>query len=388
MSLPQSPTRHKFLMLDALRGIAAIVVVGYHLLGSRVIPHGYLAVDFFFLLSGFVLALAYQERLDAGWSTLSFLKVRLIRLYPLYILGLGLGLVIALHWREFGAPAQSLRPYAILAAFATLMLPIFVRIPMNTLGVAYPLDYPAWSLIAEIFANLFHGIALRRRSDRFLAGVVIVSGVLLVLSVKLEGTVDIGSRTRGLPEAVPRVLFSYVLGVLLFRVWKRGTVRLRIPFLLSPVLLTCALVMPWCGQHVLRYDLLVIFFFFPLFLLASASLNPPPRLVKTAQTLGRLSYAIYVLHLPVSQIQATILKQRVTLSPAWSATLSLCLVITMSLLADKFYDNPVRASLQRKLIETKHFKALSLTPVSMRTGSGSRAQQANKIDPRHRYPEK
>jgi peptidoglycan/LPS O-acetylase OafA/YrhL len=92
-SNPQAVGR--FTLLDALRGIAALVVVQFHLhelFGRLIFPHGYLAVDFFFMLSGFVLRFAYQQRLDTGWSLSRFLRVRLIRLYPLYLLGLLLGL--------------------------------------------------------------------------------------------------------------------------------------------------------------------------------------------------------------------------------------------------------------------------------------------------------
>lgn len=244
MDKSSADSPHKFLTLDALRGVAAIVVVAFHLFhfiyGGKVIAHGYLAVDFFFLLSGFVLALAYQDRLDAGWSTRSFLKVRLIRLYPLYILGIVLGLATAMRLAKFGAATQSLRMYAILAGLAVFMLPN-VSLPMAD---AYPLDFPVWSLIVEILANLFHGIALRRRSDRFLAGIVIVSGLLLLGSVKLTGTMDFGSGSGYLTLTLPRILFSYTLGMLLFRVWKRGKLRFHIPFLLSPVLLILALTMP------------------------------------------------------------------------------------------------------------------------------------------------
>jgi peptidoglycan/LPS O-acetylase OafA/YrhL len=275
-----------------------------------------------------------------------------------------LGLATAMGLAKFGAATQSWRSYAILAALAAFMLPTLLHVPL-TMGTAYPLDFPAWSLIVEIFANLFHGIVLRRRSDRFLAGIVIVSGVAFLLSVKLAGTVDVGSSTKYLAEAAPRILFSYTLGMLLFRVWKRGKMRLRIPFLLSPVLLTFALMTPWCGHHVVRYDLLVIFCFFPLLLMASASSNPPARLTNTARMLGRISYALYVLHFPARDLQEVILRHKVVLSPAWSGVLSLFLAITIALLADRFYDEPVRAFLQRKFIKTKRVKVVPSIPLPM-----------------------
>ena len=353
---------HKFLTLDALRGVAALVVVEFHVVGSVVVTHGYLAVDFFFLLSGFVLALAYQERLDAGWATLSFLKVRLIRLYPLYILGTVLGLGTAAGLAKFGLLPHALRSYALLTVLAVFMLPTFGPVP--TIKGAYPLDFPVWSLMIEIFANVVHAVALRRRSDRFLAATVVACGGLLLLAVKLAGTVDVGSSTKSLPQGVLRVLFSYTLGMLLFRVWKRGKFRLRLPFLLSPLLLTFALMTPWCGRHVVRYDLLVIFLFFPLLLMASASSNPPAALSNLARTLGRMSYAIYVLHIPLRDFQVVVSKHWVVLAPAWSELISTVLAIGVALLADSFYDDPVRAYLQRRFTQVKPAPALSSSPVS------------------------
>lgn len=358
------PTRpHKFLTLDALRGVAALVVVEFHVVGSTLVTHGYLAVDFFFLLSGFVLALAYQERLDAGWSTLTFLKVRLIRLYPLYLLGTVLGLATAIGLAKFGPVSHAFSSYAILTALALFMLPAIISVPL-TRSAAYPLDFPTWSLVIEIIANVVHAILLRRRSDRFLAATVLLCGSLLLLLVKLAGRVDVGSSTRTLPEGVMRVLFSYTLGMLLFRLWKRGTFRLRLPFLLSPILLTLALMTPWCGGHVVRYDLLVIFFFFPILLLASASSTPPAPLTSLARTLGRMSYAIYVLHFPVRDLQEVVFKHWITLSPAWSQLISTVLAITVALLADSLYDDPIRTWLTRRFSTTKPLQPLSSPPVS------------------------
>lgn len=356
MNKPSVESPHKFLTLDALRGVAAIIVVEFHFAGSAIVTHGYLAVDFFFLLSGFVLALAYQKRLDAGWSTAAFLKVRLIRLYPLYILGTVLGLVMAIAMAKFGPPLHTLRSYFVLAVLSMLMLPKWIRVP-GTLGVAYPLDFPAWSLIIEIFANVFHGLVLRRRSDRFLWGVVIVSAFLFLGAVRVTGDAGFGASARQIPLACTRILFSYTLGMLLFRYWQRGKFRFRIPFVLSPVLLTLALMTPWCDGHVQRYDLLVIFFFSPLLLMASASLPPPASLKKVSKLLGRTSYAIYVLHIPFRDVEELVARHlgRTTIFRSNVETQLFLLVgaVALALLADWYYDEPVRAFLRSRFIESR-----------------------------------
>jgi peptidoglycan/LPS O-acetylase OafA/YrhL len=83
-------TPHQFATLDGLRGVAAIAVTSLHFrfeLGKFLLPHSYLAVDFFFVLSGFVLAYAYEDRLSEGMKPIQFLRLRVIRLYPLYLIG-------------------------------------------------------------------------------------------------------------------------------------------------------------------------------------------------------------------------------------------------------------------------------------------------------------
>jgi peptidoglycan/LPS O-acetylase OafA/YrhL len=101
----------RYATLDGLRGIAAIAVVIYHLpIEPKLVPHGYLAVDFFLMLSGFVLALAYSDKLHSGMSFRSFFLKRAIRLYPIAIVGTAIGAAHLLLWHALGqenAPALS-----------------------------------------------------------------------------------------------------------------------------------------------------------------------------------------------------------------------------------------------------------------------------------------
>src|SRR5688572_27186028 len=92
-------TKQHFQILDGLRGIAALAVVIFHFMewifpdiSNNFIGHGFLAVDFFFCLSGFVIGYAYDDRIRK-MGTGAFFKARLIRLHPLVILGSVLGLL-------------------------------------------------------------------------------------------------------------------------------------------------------------------------------------------------------------------------------------------------------------------------------------------------------
>src|SRR6516225_9704176 len=100
--MPQHPLTSKphYPILDGLRGVAAILVIIYHLFEAYYpVPahhpehHGYLAVDFFFLLSGFVVGYAYDDRWEKGMSVWDFFKIRLIRLHPLVLLGVLIGAI-------------------------------------------------------------------------------------------------------------------------------------------------------------------------------------------------------------------------------------------------------------------------------------------------------
>lgn len=87
-------TKPRYEILDGLRGVAAMIVVAFHLFETyspgvtgQILNHGYLAVDFFFVLSGFVIGYAYDDRWGKGMGTWTFFKRRLIRLHPLLIMG-------------------------------------------------------------------------------------------------------------------------------------------------------------------------------------------------------------------------------------------------------------------------------------------------------------
>ena len=141
-----------------MRGVAAITVVLFHgarLAGVQTMPHGYLAVDMFFALSGFVISRAYDRRLAADWTPLPFFRLRLVRFYPLYALGLALGatremLLLATH-NHFALPAPLL--FGALAA-AALFLPFPLEQRDNYLFAMNP---PSWSLLYELLVNVAYG---------------------------------------------------------------------------------------------------------------------------------------------------------------------------------------------------------------------------------------
>lgn len=172
--------RHHFLALDGLRGVAAFIVMSFHgcaIFGiSNVVNSAYMAVDFFFLLSGFVIAYAYDQRLSGKSMTWwQFMTARMIRLYPMLFVGTAAGLFVfvALQIRhaEFGIVISLL---AGMGSFA--LLP--VGLVLST--IAYPVNLPVWSLFFEFSVNALYGSRFGRLGKHSLVAFVALSGAALM----------------------------------------------------------------------------------------------------------------------------------------------------------------------------------------------------------------
>lgn len=155
-----APDKRVFHALDAGRGIAALVVVIFHLPASvrgSAFGSGELAVDFFFALSGFVLAHVYNDQLATGRINVrQFMVARLVRLYPLYLLSLLTLLIALVCLRVFSQPI----PWSNTALLGKLPFALFM-LPLPTLdpdGYLYPFNVAAWSILLEIAVNLLFAI--------------------------------------------------------------------------------------------------------------------------------------------------------------------------------------------------------------------------------------
>ena len=198
--------------LDGLRGVAALIVVTRHagdVVPSELCPESFLAVDLFFLLSGFVVALAYEQRLLAGRSLLGFMKTRLIRLYPLYALGIGLGLLA-----RVGSEGPLNAAFLVQATvIGLLMLPAVPPLPMG----GSTLNGPTWTLAPELLVNLVYAALVRRLGRRVLRVIVALGAAGLVASETVYGTLDGGWSVDRFPLLAARLAFSFFLGVAMYR---------------------------------------------------------------------------------------------------------------------------------------------------------------------------
>ena len=175
-----------YALLDGLRGAAALMVVWYHVFegfafaeGSAidVFNHGHLGVDFFFMLSGFVISYAYDNRWKADSSnrltTGNFFKRRLIRLHPMLIMGAIIGFITFLiqggvKWDGTETPFA----WTIVALVLTMLfIPAYpgAGYDVRGNGEMYSLNGPSWSLFFEYIGNILYALFIRRLNNKALA---------------------------------------------------------------------------------------------------------------------------------------------------------------------------------------------------------------------------
>ena len=190
------PSKPRYEILDGLRGVAALIVVIYHLCetyandgaaGVFLPNHGYLAVDFFFVLSGFVIGYAYDDRWDR-MSLWSFFKRRLIRLHPMVIMGTLIGAALFYFGESNAFPLienTTWNTLLFITLLGCLMIPTPPSWDIRGWGETNSLNGPTWSLLWEYLANILYALIIRRFS-RLILGVFVALSALLTLDVALN----------------------------------------------------------------------------------------------------------------------------------------------------------------------------------------------------------
>lgn len=281
---------HRFDALDGLRGIAAFAVLLMHIAGSgtpNIVPHAALAVDFFFGMSGFVIASAYEARLRSGMTIRAFLVLRLIRLYPLILLGALLGTVGFYH-------LYSLQMLSALLVTGLFLLPT----PYGVLSedqTAIAINPPSWSLLWELLANVLHAMIAPRLSNKLLMALLLAAVLGIAWSSYISDGLDIGGFWRNSWGGMPRVIFSYFGGVALFRLWEAGKLRdFRVPLPAIVIMLWLTMMVPMLNGWTWLYDTSMVVVVYPM-LLASGANAVPGRLSTLCALSGALSYPTYIL---------------------------------------------------------------------------------------------
>jgi peptidoglycan/LPS O-acetylase OafA/YrhL len=362
--------KRTFHSLDGLRGIAAILVVMSHY-KDLVVPFApgsaYLAVDAFFLMSGFVIAFAYEVKLERVVSAKQFLVLRIIRLYPLYIAGTLLGALVQMLRRNFTHSTSRTVPDLLTELVpAVLMIP-HPKFPSGAnpdtvTGMSggvfyapqlYPLNGPAWSLFFELVVNVLYAATLRLRHSIFLPTVLIVSSTAMIATAFSRGALIEGWGWPGWWVGLVRVTFSYFMGVLLYRAHRSGRF---LRWDISPIVILLAVaVCLWInvppGWHRAVYDLACVLLIFPALIWFCICSEPAhPRFFSI---LGLISYPLYVLHIPFRAIfEPTFLRvlhiQASSLAP-WSGIGMILFLVAASWFLAATYDVWARRSLGRLL---------------------------------------
>jgi peptidoglycan/LPS O-acetylase OafA/YrhL len=347
-----------FEVLDGLRGSAAFLIVAFHIIGiplgfnnsKNVLHHAYLAVDFFFGLSGFVVGYAYDDR----WSrmtTFQFFKLRLIRLQPLVVLGATMGLASYLL-DPYGKHLQQTPLVTLLLAYLASLLLIPSPSVQNRVGETHTLNSPSWSLTQEYLANVGYALVLRRLRTRTLAIVAVLSGSVLLWEAIQRGSLDAGWGYKNFWMAPIRLAFPFVAGLWLYRVYDRLP-HINVGFLpLTAVLLAAFMipVLPKFGSFSCNgfYDALCVLVVFPVILIAGAHSRADNELMRICKFSGRLSYPLYMTHYPFMYVYANWVE---TKHPAQGQQIYVALllapfVILFSWIVVKFFDEPIRTKLR------------------------------------------
>jgi peptidoglycan/LPS O-acetylase OafA/YrhL len=292
-------TRERNALADGLRGMAALAVATLHAgftLKMQIATGGYLAVDFFFILSGLVIAQAYDKRLANRMTAFRFLKIRAIRLYPLFALGCLLGIVksvsqIALHDSHAMAPGQ----LALATSLNLLMLPIPLSSP-----ALFPINSPAWSLFCELAINVAYALILVKLRSRWLVAIATAgAGVMIFALVTGEDGLNVGYNRATLAFGLARVSYGFCLGMLIARLARDMNRRPRWLALAMPLVMLAFLTIPVSNGSALVRDALFAFLVAPAIIWAVARMDVPERFRRPFVLLGDLSYPLYAVHYPI-----------------------------------------------------------------------------------------
>lgn len=331
-------------LFDGLRGVAAILVVAYHI-GARLhrepVAGGYLAVDFFFILSGFVLARAYDARLAAGLAPLRFVEMRIVRLYPLFAVGLLLGLIAALAKIAVAAhPALTLPHVARDFGIEALMLP-------SPFGMElFNLNSPAWSLLCELLINIAYAFILYRLDRRLLVVLASIGAVAMVAGALTVGDLNLGWRWQSAAFGPARVTFGFITGMLIAR--SRASRRVTPLAFAAAAVLVVALVVPVTAGARPWLDLAFALVVAPLLIRFGAAHEVPAAAHAWFAWLGDISYPLYAIHLPIVIIATNFgVTHHLPYFAVFTATMAGTLVA--AILAERLIDRPVRRWLTARL---------------------------------------
>lgn len=355
ISTTQLTTRNHFEILDGLRGIAAIAVVIFHFMEliapdyqDNFIAHAYLAVDFFFCLSGFVIAYAYDQKLPKIGIRL-FLTLRLIRLHPLVIVGSILGLLSFV----FDPFSNLHRVYAdrTLIMFVTSCLMIPYPVVGERFLNLFHLNPPTWTLFWEYVANLLYAFVFVNVRNKVLWGLTaIAAGVLLYQARQATYLGVVGFSGDTFWGGGIRALYPFLAGLLVYR--SQWIIRSSLGFISVGFLLLITFLIP-CYKPVNWFvDSGLVIFYFPFLIALGAGARLEATFTKACRFLGQLSYPLYMTHYPFIWLVLSYMEvKKPPISQLVLITVTgVFLLIAFAYLVMRTLDTPIRNQLKRALV--------------------------------------
>ncbi|MDB4873394.1 MAG: acyltransferase [Gemmatimonadales bacterium] len=367
-------SKNHYPILDGLRGVASVLVIIFHVLETftggnkfvQIINHGYLAVDFFFLLSGFVVAYAYDDR----WGKMTawdFYKRRLVRLQPMVIMGSIIGAALFYFQISPAMPNIAGTPFwevLVIMIIGATLIPVPLSMDIRGWQEMHPLNGPAWSLFFEYIANILYAVLVRRFSKTVLSVFVTLAAFMLIQYLVTSKSGDLiggwSLNSEQLYIGFTRVLFPFFGGVLLCRIGK--LIHIKNAFWWSSLLIIIMLSIPRIGDqhHVWMngiYESLCLIVVFPLIVSIGAGGElHSARSEKICNFLGEISYPLYITHYPLIYLfTAWVVNNKVPLGIK-GLLMGLLVVITglvIAYLSLRFYDKPVREWLRNKVLVKK-----------------------------------
>jgi peptidoglycan/LPS O-acetylase OafA/YrhL len=351
----QTTTKPYYDVLDGLRGIAAFIILVFHYFEiiyfddyeTNPLGHGYLAVDFFFCLSGFVIAFAYDNRIKTLGVKRFFIN-RLIRLHPMVIFGTFIGFLVYVFDPFIGNPLASGWGYILLAfIMSLLMLPCpFLE---HRGGGICPFDTPMWSLFFEYIANIFYAYVLCRLKKLPLLIFGIGSALWLGYCASQSGWIINGWAIDGFSDGFVRVFCSFTAGMLVYRFsWE---IKTPLNFWLPALMLLGVFFYPHITNDWLA-ETIIIVVVFPTIMAFGAGAVATGFIKKICLFIGRLSYPLYLTHIAtVWPYTSYFIKYKPSPTDPKLILLTIGLIIFNLLFAYavmRLYDEPVRRWLTNK----------------------------------------
>ncbi|MGN0188577.1 MAG: acyltransferase family protein [Candidatus Cryptobacteroides sp.] len=359
-----------YILLGGLRGVAALMVIFYHFSetfatspADQKFNHGYLAVDFFFVLSGFVIGYAYDDR----WKSMKikdFFRRRIVRLHPLVILGTILGVIAFLiqgsvRWDGTQVSSGML---VVAMVLGMLMLPVFpgTAADVRGNGEMFPLNGPSWSLFFEYIGNIMYVLFLRRLPTKWLTAFTALCGASLAAFILLNGSgywnIGVGWTLAGnnFIGGFLRMSFSFSAGLLLSRNYRK--INIKGAFWICALMIVSLLSVPYLGGENMPwingiYDILCILAVFPTLVLVGAGGSADGKVSsKICSFVGEISYPLYIIHYPFMYLfYAYVWNNGLSFSDVWHIALGVFVVcILTAYTASRLYDRPVRRWLGRR----------------------------------------